>query len=38
MNVVVLVKQVPDTSQERALSGSTHTLDREASDLVLGVY
>ncbi|MEU1474417.1 electron transfer flavoprotein subunit beta/FixA family protein [Streptomyces sp. NPDC001668] len=35
MNIVVLVKQVPDTAAERKLSGTGHTLDRENSDLVL---
>ncbi|MEU1574987.1 electron transfer flavoprotein subunit beta/FixA family protein [Streptomyces collinus] len=35
MNIVVLVKQVPDTSAERTLSGADHTLDRESVDLVL---
>ena len=35
MNIVVLVKQVPDTAAERALSGADHTLDRESADLVL---
>ncbi|MFC7343863.1 electron transfer flavoprotein subunit beta/FixA family protein [Saccharopolyspora griseoalba] len=34
MNVVVLVKQVPDTSSERRLSGE-HVLDRESADAVL---
>ena len=35
MNIVVLVKQVPDTSAERTLAGADHTLDRESADLVL---
>lgn len=35
MNIVVLVKQVPDTAAERTLSGADHTLDRENTDLVL---
>ncbi|MFF9808026.1 electron transfer flavoprotein subunit beta/FixA family protein [Streptomyces coeruleorubidus] len=35
MNIVVLVKPVPDTAAERALSGADHTLDRESADLVL---
>ncbi|MER7569338.1 electron transfer flavoprotein subunit beta/FixA family protein [Streptomyces sp. NPDC097941] len=35
MNIVVLVKQVPDTAAERALSEGDHTLDRENTDLVL---
>ncbi|GAB3681069.1 electron transfer flavoprotein subunit beta/FixA family protein [Saccharopolyspora tripterygii] len=35
MNVVVLVKQVPDTGSERNLSDSDHTLDRESADAVL---
>lgn len=35
MNIVVLVKQVPDTAAERTLTGADHTLDRENSDLVL---
>ena len=34
-NIVVLVKQVPDTYSERKLSGSDHTLDRESADAVL---
>ena len=34
MNVVVLVKQVPDTYSARALSGD-HTLDRGSADAVL---
>ncbi|MFF7311749.1 electron transfer flavoprotein subunit beta/FixA family protein [Streptomyces sp. NPDC008137] len=35
MNIVVLVKQVPDTGAERTLTGADHTLDREGADLVL---
>jgi electron transfer flavoprotein beta subunit len=35
MNIVVLVKQVPDTYSERTLTDSDHTLDREASDAVI---
>ncbi|MFJ8053587.1 electron transfer flavoprotein subunit beta/FixA family protein [Streptomyces luteogriseus] len=35
MNIVVLVKQVPDTGAERILSGEDHTLDREGAELVL---
>jgi len=35
MNVVVLVKQVPDTYSERKLSDADHTLDRAAADAVL---
>ncbi|WP_460070385.1 electron transfer flavoprotein subunit beta/FixA family protein [Streptomyces sp. YKOK-I1] len=35
MNIVVLVKQVPDTAAERTLSETDHTLDRESADLVL---
>src|SRR5438445_9023060 len=35
MNIVVLVKQVPDTWSERKLAGSDHTLDRDAADAVL---
>ncbi|GAA2347853.1 electron transfer flavoprotein subunit beta/FixA family protein [Saccharopolyspora halophila] len=35
MNIVVLVKQVPDTYSERKLSAADHTLDREAADAVL---
>ncbi len=34
-NIVVLVKQVPDTYSERRLSDSDHTLDRESADAVL---
>ena len=35
MNIVVLVKQVPDTYGERKLNPSDHTLDRESSDAVI---
>lgn len=35
MNIVVLVKQVPDTYSERKLSDSDYTLDRESADAVL---
>ncbi len=35
MNIVVLVKQVPDTYSERKLDGSDGTLDRGATDAVL---
>jgi electron transfer flavoprotein beta subunit len=35
MNIVVLVKQVPDTYSERKLTDSDHTLDRDASDAVI---
>ena len=35
MNIVVLVKQVPDTYSERKLSSGDHTLDRDATDAVL---
>ena len=34
-NIVVLIKQVPDTWSERKLSESDYTLDREAADAVL---
>ena len=34
-NIVVLVKQVPDTYSERKLSESDHTLDRASADAVL---
>ena len=34
-NIVVLVKQVPDTYSERKLSDADHTLDRESADAVL---
>ncbi|PKW16158.1 electron transfer flavoprotein subunit beta/FixA family protein [Saccharopolyspora spinosa] len=35
MNIVVLVKQVPDTYSERRLAGADHALDRESADAVL---
>ncbi len=35
MNIVVLIKQVPDTWSERTLSESDFTLDRGAADAVL---
>jgi electron transfer flavoprotein beta subunit len=35
MNIVVLIKQVPDTYSERKLDGSDYTLDRAAADTVL---
>lgn len=35
MNIVVLVKQVPDTWSERRLSETDHTLDRASADAVL---
>ncbi|MFV2195865.1 electron transfer flavoprotein subunit beta/FixA family protein [Nocardiopsis sp. LOL_012] len=35
MNIVVLVKQVPDTATERKLSDADNTLDRAASDGVI---
>jgi electron transfer flavoprotein beta subunit len=34
-NIVVLIKQVPDTWSERKLTGGDFTLDREAADAVL---
>ncbi len=34
-NIVVLIKQVPDTWSERKLSDGDYTLDREAADAVL---
>ena len=34
-NIVVLIKQVPDTYSERKLSDGDFTLDREAADAVL---
>jgi len=34
-NIVVLIKQVPDTWSERKLSETDFTLDREAADAVL---
>ncbi|MGH3913275.1 MAG: electron transfer flavoprotein subunit beta/FixA family protein [Pseudonocardiaceae bacterium] len=35
MNIVVLIKQVPDTWSERRLTDSDHTLDRGSADAVL---
>jgi electron transfer flavoprotein beta subunit len=35
MNIVVLVKQVPDTYSERKLADGDHTLDRESTDAVI---
>jgi electron transfer flavoprotein beta subunit len=35
MNIVVLVKQVPDYNSERTLADSDHTLDRESTDAVI---
>ena len=35
MNIVVLIKQVPDTWSERTLAGADHTLDRGSADAVL---
>ncbi len=35
MNIVVLIKQVPDTWSERKLTDSDHTLDRASADVVL---
>lgn len=35
MNIVVLVKQVPDTYSERKLSDADSTLDRDSADAVL---
>jgi electron transfer flavoprotein beta subunit len=35
MNIVVLIKQVPDTWSERTLSDADKTLDRASSDAVL---
>lgn len=35
MNIVVLIKQVPDTYSERKLNASDGTLDRGGSDAVL---
>jgi electron transfer flavoprotein beta subunit len=35
MNIVVLIKQVPDTWSQRTLAGSDHTLDRGSADTVL---
>lgn len=34
-NIVVLIKQVPDTWSERKLSSGDFTLDREAADAIL---
>ena len=34
-NIVVLIKQVPDTWSERKLSDGDWTLDRDAADAVL---
>ncbi|NIJ11123.1 electron transfer flavoprotein beta subunit [Saccharomonospora amisosensis] len=34
-NIVVLVKQVPDTYSERKLAETDHTLDRESADAVI---
>ncbi|PZS28078.1 MAG: electron transfer flavoprotein subunit beta [Pseudonocardiales bacterium] len=35
MNIVVLIKQVPDTWSVRTLTDSDHTLDRASADVVL---
>jgi electron transfer flavoprotein beta subunit len=35
MNIVVLMKQVPDTAAERKLNPGDNTLDRDASDAVI---
>jgi electron transfer flavoprotein beta subunit len=35
MNIVVLIKQVPDTWSERRLTDSDHTLDRASADVVI---
>ena len=35
MNIIVLIKQVPDTYSERKLASTDGTLDREATDAVL---
>jgi len=35
MNIVVLIKQVPDTWSARTLAASDHTLDRACADVVL---
>jgi electron transfer flavoprotein beta subunit len=35
MNIVVLMKQVPDTYAERKLQAADNTLDRDASDAVI---
>src|SRR5699024_10513654 len=34
-NMVVLIKQLPDTASERKLSEDDHTLDRESADAIL---
>ena len=34
-NIVVLIKQVPDTWSERKLKDDDYTLDRDAADAVL---
>ncbi len=34
-NIVVLIKQVPDTASERKLSEDDYTLDRESADAIL---
>ena len=34
-NIVVLIKQVPDTWSERKLTDGDYTLDREAADAIL---
>lgn len=34
-NIVVLIKQVPDTWSERKLRDDDYTLDRESADAVL---
>jgi electron transfer flavoprotein beta subunit len=34
-NIVVLVKQVPDTASERKLSDGDHTLDRDSAEAVI---
>jgi len=35
MNIVVCIKQVPDTWSERTLRASDNTLDRDAADAVI---
>ena len=35
MNIVVCVKQVPDTATERKLESDDNTLDRDAADAVM---
>src|SRR5260370_40374455 len=35
MNILVLVKQVPDTWSERTLRAADNTLDRDAADAVI---